>query len=291
MPYDLTTLNQLPSDEFVRVAGPLFEHSPWIAERAATQRPFESVEKLHASLVAVITEATPDEQVGLIAAHPDLAGKLAVAGRLTADSTAEQKSARLDRLTPEQFDRITALNEAYREKFGFPFVICVLDHQQDEIFDAFETRVAHGREEEIAAALFQIGRIGWHRLQGLLATEQTSTGRLSTHVLDTAHGHPAAGMKLSLWRQEGAEWTEVLTTETNADGRTDGPLLNDGNLTAGVYELRFQVGAYFATKGVAATEPAFLDVVPIRFGIADADANYHVPLLASPWSYGTYRGS
>lgn len=168
MPHDLPALNQLPAAEFTRVAGPLYEHSPWIAERAAAARPFASVEAMHAALVAVIAAASTAEQVGLIAAHPDLAGKLAVAGQLTAESTAEQKTARLDQLSAADFARITALNDAYRAKFGFPFVICVRDHAQSEIFTAFEKRVASDRATEIETALAQIARIGWHRLRALV---------------------------------------------------------------------------------------------------------------------------
>lgn len=168
MPCDLPSLNQLPAAEFVRVAGPLYEHSPWIAARAAAARPFASVETLHAELVAVIAAASIEEQVGLIAAHPDLAGKLALSGQLTADSAAEQKTARLDQLSPADFARITTLNDAYRAKFGFPFVICVRDHSQTGIFEAFEKRAANARSAEIETALAQIARIGWHRLQALV---------------------------------------------------------------------------------------------------------------------------
>ncbi|MEY4488851.1 MAG: 2-oxo-4-hydroxy-4-carboxy-5-ureidoimidazoline decarboxylase [Verrucomicrobiota bacterium] len=169
MPFNLSTLNVLPAADFVRAAGPLFEHSPWIAERAAAARPFATLEAMHQTLVAVVAAASNAEQVGLIAAHPDLAGKLAVAGLLTADSTAEQKTARLDRLSPADFTRITALNDAYRAKFDFPFVICVRDHTQAGIFEAFEQRVANSREAEIKTALAQIARIAWHRLQALVA--------------------------------------------------------------------------------------------------------------------------
>ncbi|MEY4488852.1 MAG: hypothetical protein RIQ79_1360 [Verrucomicrobiota bacterium] len=119
--------------------------------------------------------------------------------------------------------------------------------------------------------------------------------KISTHVLDTMHGRPAAGVALGLWRRDPAgAWQCLGQTVTNADGRTDAPLLVGEALVAGVYELRFEIGAYFAALGVtkpSSDAPAFLDVVPIRFGVADASAAYHVPLLATPWSYGTYRGS
>ena len=119
-------------------------------------------------------------------------------------------------------------------------------------------------------------------------------GRLTTQVLATAHGRPAAGMTVELWRLNdatGKDRTHIATAQTNADGRLDAPVLAGGDLQAGVYELVFSVAAYFAAQGVALPAVPFLDRVPIRFGIADPDAHYHVPLLASPWSYGTYRGS
>jgi len=117
-------------------------------------------------------------------------------------------------------------------------------------------------------------------------------GRLTTHVLDTARGRPAAGVVVELWRLEPAGERHLLrTVRTNADGRTDQPLLAGAELTAGVYELVFGVGDYFADRSEEPPPLPFLDRVPVRVGIADADGHYHVPLLVSPWSYTTYRGS
>ncbi len=115
-------------------------------------------------------------------------------------------------------------------------------------------------------------------------------GRLTTHVLDTAAGAPAHGLRIELWRLAGHD--EHLKTEvTNDDGRVDGALLEGGDFTVGTYELRFHAGDYLRANGTALADPAFLDVIPIRFGIADAGAHYHVPLLLSPYGYSTYRGS
>lgn len=119
------------------------------------------------------------------------------------------------------------------------------------------------------------------------------TGQLTTHVLDTRDGRPAANMRIELWAVETGSETRMLlkTMRTNAEGRTDAPLLVGPDLRAGVYELVFAVGEYFAGREVPTSTPPFLGRVPIRFGIADANAHYHVPLLVSPWSYSTYRGS
>lgn len=116
-------------------------------------------------------------------------------------------------------------------------------------------------------------------------------GRLTTHVLDTMHGCPAAGMRIELARMDGDRPEPIRTLETNADGRADGPLLSGGEMRAGLYGLSFFVAEYFRGKGVDLPEPPFLDVVPIRFGIGDAGGHYHVPLLISPYGYSTYRGS
>jgi len=118
-------------------------------------------------------------------------------------------------------------------------------------------------------------------------------GKLTTHVLDTAQGGPAAGMSLELWSIDRASGQKTLlkATTTNHDGRTDAPLLTGDELQVGVYELVFAVGAYFASQPVKTTDPPFLDRVPLQFGIADPSSHYHVPLLASPWAYSTYRGS
>ena len=118
-------------------------------------------------------------------------------------------------------------------------------------------------------------------------------GRLTIHVLDTAQGRPAGGVAIELWRLEGAGEGRTLlrTARTNADGRTEGLLLAEGELVAGVYELVFAVGEYFATQALTTAAPPFLDRVPVRFGVADPAAHYHVPLLVSPWAYSTYRGS
>lgn len=116
-------------------------------------------------------------------------------------------------------------------------------------------------------------------------------GRLTTHVLDTVSGRPGKAMHLALFRLEGAERTLLVETQTNDDGRVDKPLLEGEAMSRGTFELIFQVGHYFRVQGLDLPNPAFLDEVPIRFGVQDPNAHYHVPLLVSPFAYSTYRGS
>ena len=116
-------------------------------------------------------------------------------------------------------------------------------------------------------------------------------GKLTTHVLDTAIGKPAAGMRIDLAVVEANGPQLLKSVTTNADGRTDAPLLTDASMRAGIYELTFHVAAYHRAQNVVLADPPFIDRVAVRFGVADANAAYHVPLLCSPWSYSTYRGS
>ncbi len=117
------------------------------------------------------------------------------------------------------------------------------------------------------------------------------TGYVTTHVLDAARGVPAAGMRIDLYRIEGEARRLVRTVTTNADGRTDAPVIPKGEMAVGSFELLFHAGAYLDAAGIPAESPRFLDLIPIRFGIADLGAHYHVPLLLAPYSYSTYRGS
>lgn len=166
---NLTTLNQLPKPAFVDTLGAIFEHSPWVAEGAFASVPFANLEALHAAMVRVVDHASLDQQLALIRAHPDLAGKAALAGELTAESTSEQKGAGLDRLTPEEFAKFHRLNEAYKEKFDFPFILAVRGHDKHSILAAFETRLLNDAESERSEALRQIARIAGFRLGDLIA--------------------------------------------------------------------------------------------------------------------------
>ncbi|MBV9239546.1 MAG: 2-oxo-4-hydroxy-4-carboxy-5-ureidoimidazoline decarboxylase [Xanthobacteraceae bacterium] len=290
----LEELNAGTRAAFIDALGDIFEHSPWVAEAAAGERPFPTLAALYARLSDALLGAGAEQQLAVIKAHPDLAGKAARAGALTRESTAEQASAGLDRLSDEEYATFHRLNEAYKQKFGFPFIIGVRRHTKDSILDQIERRRAHDIEAERNAALREILRIVALRLdQRVRAPDRLPVhGRLSTHVLDNFSGRPAQGVAIELFEVSKTDERRLVTSGvTNHDGRTDGPLISDRPLPIGRYELRFAVGAYYAALKASQADPPFLDVVPVRFAMAEPEGHYHVPLLCTPWSYTTYRGS
>lgn len=165
MPHTLAELNAFDCAAFVRAVGPIYEHSPWIAERAWSQRPFHSVAHLHKALASTVKNASPEERLALIQAHPDLVGRAV----LTSESQGEQAAAGLMDLSPEEGAAFTQYNRAYRERFGFPFVICARLNKKAAILEAFPRRLAHTRSQEIATALAEIDKIAALRLGDLLA--------------------------------------------------------------------------------------------------------------------------
>ena len=163
----LAQLNSLSRAEFVRLVGPVFEHSPWIAEETWPKRPFASVEQLHQALSETVRNAGEEEQLALIRAHPDLVGRAALAGMLTRESIGEQASAGLNKLTPEEIEAFQKHNAAYKEKFGFPFVICARLNKKEAILNGFGVRLQNSREQEIQTALAEVFKIAELRLRDL----------------------------------------------------------------------------------------------------------------------------
>ena len=164
----LPDVNRMSLPDFRQALGGVFEHSPWIAERARAARPFASLEALHAAMMRAVRDASREEQLALLRAHPDLAGRAARAGHLSAASLTEQSSAGLDRLTDEEYERFGRLNAGYREKFNFPFIIAVRTHDKTAILAAFERRLGNTVAEEIEAALAQVFDITRLRLDALV---------------------------------------------------------------------------------------------------------------------------
>ncbi|MFD1302050.1 2-oxo-4-hydroxy-4-carboxy-5-ureidoimidazoline decarboxylase [Methylobacterium marchantiae] len=291
---DLTELNAATVPDFVSALGAVFEHAPWVAEVAAGRRPFATVADLFAAMRSAVERASDEDRLALLTGHPELAGRAARSGDIAPDSIAEQASAGLDRLSDAEYARFEALNAAYSEKFGFPFILCIKRHGRASLLDTFERRVASMPDVERATAQEEVFRIAAIRLNALVAGEGPlrTTGRISTHVLDTASGRPAAGVAVSLF-----EWVSddksalVVSTITNSDGRTDAPLIGGRPVPIAAYELRFHIGDHFRQTHPGLPEPPFLDIVTLRFGVGDPEGHYHVPLVASPWSYQTYRGS
>lgn len=167
-------LNALDRDAFVAAIGPVFEATPWIAGEAWQRRPFTSRAHLYAALCAILDEASEAQALALIRAHPDLVGRAARAGTLTPDSTAEQASAGLDRLSPEEVATFTRLNTAYQNRFGFPFVICVRENRKQGILAGFDARLGHTGEQEIATALAEIKKIARLRLEDRVESDGDS---------------------------------------------------------------------------------------------------------------------
>jgi 2-oxo-4-hydroxy-4-carboxy-5-ureidoimidazoline decarboxylase len=290
----LSDLNACSKADFVAALANVFEYSPWIAEQAASARPFAGVKPLFDAMRAAVDRAVPELRLALIKAHPDLANKTQRAAGLTAESNAEQNSVGLDRLSDAEYEAFERVNNAYRSKFGFPYIICVRRHTKDSILRDFERRLPNDAKTEMQKSVEEICRIAALRVDQFVMSDDRLQvhGRLSTHVLDTHSGKPAAGIAVELVELSELGASRVVTrTITNADGRTDQPLIGGRPVPIGHYELTFSVGKYFAERHVAMSDPPFLDQIPLRFSVSEPEGHLHVPLLVTPWSYATYRGS
>jgi 2-oxo-4-hydroxy-4-carboxy-5-ureidoimidazoline decarboxylase len=290
----IADLNACSTADFVAALANIFEYSPWIAEQAAAARPFAGVRPLFEAMKAAVDRAPAEARLALIKAHPDLADKTQRAAGLTAESNAEQNSVGLDRLSDAEYDAFERVNNAYRAKFGFPYIVCVRRHTKDSILRNFERRLPNDATAEVATSIEEITRIAALRLDQLVTSEDKLPvhGRLSTHVLDTHSGKPAPGIAVELLELADLGESRVIArATTNSDGRTDAPLIHGRPLPIGRYELSFRVAGYFAERQVPLSDPPFLDHIPLRFSVADPETHLHVPLLVTPWSYATYRGS
>ncbi|QUS41047.1 2-oxo-4-hydroxy-4-carboxy-5-ureidoimidazoline decarboxylase [Tardiphaga alba] len=288
----LAHLNSCSKADFVAALANIFEYSPWIAAEVAERRPFFGVSEMFEAMRLVVAVASADQRLALIKAHPDLADKTQRGDQLTAESNAEQNSVGLDRLSDAEYEAFDRANTAYRKKFGFPYIVCVRRHTKDSILRDFEKRLPNDKKTEIAVSIGEICRIAALRTDLLVKGDNPLKvhGRLSTHVLDTHGGRPAEGVEVELVELSALGASRVIArTVTNHDGRTDVPLIGGRPVPIGRYELTFKVGGYFASRKVAMSDPPFLDEIPLRFSVFEPEGHLHVPLLVTPWSYGTYR--
>lgn len=166
----LDALNALDRTAFVAALGSIYEHSPWVAEEVFDLRPFAGIDELHAAMSKAVVDAGEPAQLALLRAHPQLAGKAALRGELTADSTREQQGAGLDQCSPGEYAQLQALNLQYEQRHDFPFILAVRGHTRTSILANMAARVDHSREDEFAEALHQVDRIARFRLEALLSS-------------------------------------------------------------------------------------------------------------------------
>ena len=169
--FSIHECNVMTAERFIQVFGGVFEHSPWVAQRAAALRPFQTLTQLHQTMAKIVRDASLDERIRLIQAHPELAGKSAIRGELTTESSREQRGAGLDQCSPEEFAEIQDLNQRYNDKFGFPFVIAVKGHDRTSILSHFRQRLDHDKDTEIDECIEQIIHIAGFRLLDLICDE------------------------------------------------------------------------------------------------------------------------
>lgn len=296
----VTELLSKPKDDILAVLGGIYEHSSWIAETFYSEHvegkdisnTITNVRDLFQVMSSIVDKSTKEQKMDLLCAHPDLCAKIDALKKLTKSSQQEQSNAGLDTLTDAERNSFSIMNREYRNKFGFPFILAARHVTKYTVLSAIEGRLQLSIEAEFAGALFQVSKIAWMRL--LAALQITGQkGFLTCHVLDTANGCPAANMRIQLHRITPVESAGLLKEFiTNDDGRLPGgPALKEEEFLVGTYQWIFFVGDYFARKHTKTMGIPFLDEIPLRFGMDDPEEHYHVPLLVSPWSYSTYRGS
>lgn len=284
-------------EDIITFLGKIYEHSSWVAEQFYEEhvekqgKEFSNVQELYLAMSSVVEKSSNEQKLTLLKAHPDLCAKIESLKKLTKESQVEQGKAGLSTLTDEERAKFTELNSNYRKKFGFPFILAARNATKYTVLSAIEGRVNRSPEDEFAGALYQVGKIAWMRLLAAIRITNQK-GFLTCHVLDTAAGSPAVGMRIQLKRisEDGNELFKEFVT--NDDGRLPGgPALKGDEFQVGTYEWTFFVGDYFARSNTKTSGVPFLNEVPLRFGIDDPEEHYHVPLLVSPWSFSTYRGS
>ena len=284
----LEELNEAPEDQFVAALGGIFEHSPWVAQRAAASRPFGSRLQLHAAMRAVVAAATIDEQLALIRAHPELAGKAAVCNELTAASASEQRGAGLSDCTPDEFAKLNQLNARYAAKFDFPFILAVRGHTPASIIAQFEARLDHEASQEREVALREIGRIAGCRLADAVTTAagaeimamadclaQFSEDEAALTCSYLTPTHRATARQIQEWML--AAGLEVRTDAVgNVVGRLPGDARTAGTLITGShYDTVVNAGRFDGRLGVLLPIVAAMDLRQRKVSLP-----YHLEVIA-----------
>jgi 2-oxo-4-hydroxy-4-carboxy-5-ureidoimidazoline decarboxylase len=285
----LDELNAASVDAFAEKLDGIFEYAPWVAAKAAASRPFATVTDLHDALMQVVRDTGQSERIAFLRGHPALSAKALAPPDLTDHSRDEQAALGLVALAADA-PLFTELADAYSLRFGIPFIICARRHTPRSVLRMVEQRLHASLEDEIETALQEVHFITRLRLVGRVTGPGVprTTGHLSTHVLDTARGRAAHGVRIQLFR-DGALLNDSVTDK---DGRTPEALIEGEPLRIGAYELRFHVGAYFAGSGPALPPVAtWYDVIPVCMAITEPEGHYHMPLMVAPFQYTTYRGS
>lgn len=285
----LEQLNALSASDFKAALASVFENAPWVAENVASARPFANLTALHGAMIAQLTALPDKAQIDFLRGHPRLSPDTLRNGT-TMESTAEQTAAGIHSLDTKIAEQLDTLNSAYEAKFGFPFILAIRYASVATLLATFKRRLRASADSERAESLLEIAAISWMRL--LDRIRPAPTGSVSTHVLDTVNACPAAGLGVELWRREaGGEMIRLESFMTNDDGASDHDLLGQGRLRAGLYEWRYDTPTYFASRGYATPKRSFLGTVNVAFSVWNPEEHFHIPLLLTPGSYTTYRGS
>jgi 2-oxo-4-hydroxy-4-carboxy-5-ureidoimidazoline decarboxylase len=283
----LDEVNRMDEAAFVKAFGDVYELSPWVARGAFARRPFATVTALHQALAESFTAAPREQQRKFLHDLSDIGDKSANPATVTAASHQEQGVAGIKTLGPTDQALLEAMNKAYRAKFDIAFVVGVRRHTTEDIFAQYMRRLNNGTlEGEVARAIHEQHLITRIRIAEMVTGPGMPKvyGDITAHVLDATLGKPAGGVAVEIYELWADKSRKVGSGTTTVDGRVS--LMEGLPLPIGRYELRFGIGDYFRKRGAfAAGEKPFLDVVPMRVFIANAEDSYHFPLIASPFGY------
>lgn len=287
----LEDVNRMDESTFGATFGDTFELSPWVAKKTYAKRPFATVAALHQAMWDTFETAPRAERITFFRNLPDIGDKNVKPGGITENSKREQQAAGINALNEQDLARLIVLNKAYKAKFGYGYTICVLRNTPETIMSQIERRMTYDPDKDLAASMQEEFYITRLRVAGMVTGPGMPkvNGNMNTHVLNAVSGKPAEGMSVELYELMGDTRRKLNQQTIDADGRC---MLMDGRpVPIGRYEIRFGLADYFRKSGVAVGDPAYLDVVPVRISIANPEDRYQVPLVCTPWSYSTYRGT